>query len=66
MKLYSFFSAVSILGTILIFGCSYLLISTLQTQRMEMYCSDLDLHDVPPPDSGEYPGRKIVILAYPR
>ena len=63
MKLYSFFSAVSLLGTILVFCCSYLLLTSLDKHNMATLSPDRYQHDTTTTSS---PGKKILILAYPR
>ena len=57
MKLYSFLSAVSLLGTILVLCCSYLLLTSLDQDSMAT---------LSPYYNTSSRGKKIMILAYPR
>ena len=66
MKLYSFFSAVSLLGTILVFCCSYLLLTSLDKHNMATLSPDRNQHEYNKSATTISPGKKILILAYPR
>ena len=63
MKLYSFFSAVSLLGATVILSCSYLLISSRDKHNIAIFCSEEDPHHYTRPAQT---GRRVLILAYPR
>ena len=63
MKLYSFYSLLSLFGIVWILYCCFLVLSNLDTRTIAIFCGATQGEQ---PAAKRDPGKKIIILAYPR